>query len=340
MDLEKRVSEIYNNLDDYHIDKEPLRASKQIIRETLIITDNYEGIKKAEILYQWVFDNIKTEINNVYNKNEASKYKYKTAIQTFNNKIGMCVDNSFLFTTMARILKYKSGIVNILPDDEKENIRHICSFLEYENNIMLVDTTLENGFGIKHKLFRLYNNNSDIIDLYKNLMIPINLGADCDYLNDKFARILRRDRIEAISYLQPLENIRKDHITRVNVNRSNYSYNINQSRRSPALIVGLLTTLLFGGYYINKDYYDIKNKFNITIDRTNNFIEDIRYNTSNIINDLNFVSSNIINDLNDKVKSLLFTYDPFFNNNYKKEVIINKECKIYKNQYEIRQGSN
>ena len=264
--LEERVGEIYNNKSYYGIDFEPLYADRELIRRTLLLDLKYDNyyvgdLAKAKMLHDFVGKNISAELSEreCSNGRFPRRYYFKTARETFRLRKGMCVDVAILYTTMARILGYESNVVNVFEDDNGDEIGHFCSWIKYNSELILVDTTDYNGFGIKHKRFTPYDDDR-LIEYYKDIMLKANKRnlstaarnknriMEEDYSNSiTKSKSIKVDRsIESYEY-KPIKKSEYEHIIKSHNRRRNKGYYLLSS-------LAIISALSLGVYKYNTEY--------------------------------------------------------------------------------------
>lgn len=107
------------------------------------------------ILFEWMKFNI------AYNKNLFGKYK--TAIETFKKRKGSCIEQSFLYISMARLADLETYLVFVEKDNEDNDVKHAC--VSYKD--FLIDLSYKT-YGINHKLYRIISD-EEAIDHFKQI---------------------------------------------------------------------------------------------------------------------------------------------------------------------------
>ncbi|HII15239.1 MAG TPA: transglutaminase domain-containing protein [Nanoarchaeota archaeon] len=103
----------------------------------------YSGFHTARNIFEWMLANIS------YIDDE----KFRDSAEVFEEKIGNCAEQAFLYITIARCAGLKAGFADVSIDSHGKPVRHACSCVELERNL-LVDTAYET-FGINHIAYRL-----------------------------------------------------------------------------------------------------------------------------------------------------------------------------------------
>src|SRR3989344_4599579 len=171
MELEKFLGKIEDDKYFKGIDTKPFDATKDMVGLTYhlikdIKLDTCDSLNlarskfsRSQKIFNWVYTHIKPEFNpkclNDPTDLDRLKYYRKSASETFALRRGMCMDASFLYTTMAKIAGLESGIAIIYKNSSGREEDHVCSWVEWLDKIHLMDTSRANGFGISHKTFIL-----------------------------------------------------------------------------------------------------------------------------------------------------------------------------------------
>lgn len=199
MGLENRLNFIemvnrekfYNGLDKKPFDAIPSMISRtfDLIRDVPI--DRSTEFNRARAIYDWCRTNIKREFDSsnvkTFKDVERLEYFHKSASETFELKTGMCVDVSFLYSTMAKIAGVDAGIAAVYVDADGDDCDHMCSWINFLGNNYLVDVTRSGGFNVRHKKFRVFSENEarDFYNHYSKNYNARNWDALLGYSNHK-----------------------------------------------------------------------------------------------------------------------------------------------------------
>ena len=132
--------------------------SSNIQREVKKITKRLnDDVDKSKAIFDWIISNIK------YEKRKTSCYK--GALQTYIDKNGVCGESAALQVTMERLAgniafltEIEKGAIGTTSTGRIVNITelHACTaHVKPNGEILLIDTTIPEGFGIKYDLFKI-----------------------------------------------------------------------------------------------------------------------------------------------------------------------------------------
>ncbi|MBI2148355.1 transglutaminase domain-containing protein [Candidatus Woesearchaeota archaeon] len=130
----------------------PYDATREVLDTTWDIIKNCpeESTDKALRLYEWCLENLR------YDKTELAYYSYRSASQTFKDRMGVCVDFTFLYVVMARLAGIDARFVDVYEDNVGQKTPHVCAGIYLNSqNITLVDITYKK-FGINHPTYKIY----------------------------------------------------------------------------------------------------------------------------------------------------------------------------------------
>lgn len=137
--------------------KTPFTITNEMKRKARdIASKNYCEIDKAEAIFDWMCDNIEYD----YSVQEGN-YIYKTAHHVYYTKKGVCLDQSYLYTTLAREVGLKAGIASVMIDEKGESVCHACSSLNIEGDLYLVDIAYKK-FDIEHQSYERFTDKGTI----------------------------------------------------------------------------------------------------------------------------------------------------------------------------------
>lgn len=80
--------------------------------------------------------------------------RQRNSLDVFNEKKGNCIEQSFLFVTMARFLGFNSRVAFVSKDNEGDKVNHACSAVDYKDGYVLIDTTYHK-FDINHQQYNI-----------------------------------------------------------------------------------------------------------------------------------------------------------------------------------------
>ncbi|MDP2089486.1 MAG: transglutaminase domain-containing protein [Flavobacteriaceae bacterium] len=110
-------------------------------------------------LFSWILNNIK------YDDSHSREF-YRTAAETYNNKLGVCGELSVLLMAFYRSAGIDCNFVKVTKDYIGKEVSHACLSIKSNSEIQLIDLAYKN-FDIKHTEFTLLTE-VELINSYKN----------------------------------------------------------------------------------------------------------------------------------------------------------------------------
>lgn len=119
--------------------------------------DMNDGLEKSKAIFEWVISNISYD-----KKEEKSSNTYRGALQTYKDKKGVCGESAALQVTMERLAGNRAYLVEVPKGTkgmtntgrEANADHHACAaHLRPNGEVILIDTTIPDGFGIKYNDF-------------------------------------------------------------------------------------------------------------------------------------------------------------------------------------------
>lgn len=145
-------------------DKAPFTRTREM-EEVASSLRAYEGIETARNIFEWVDKNTSYEPSrNENNRRSSHEYTYRSAHEVFERRMGICLDQSFLYTVLARYAGVESGIVKVIKDYHGDKVRHSCSYVMVSGDFILVDITYHR-FDIGHKRYKIMSD-SEVVEEY------------------------------------------------------------------------------------------------------------------------------------------------------------------------------
>lgn len=140
--------------------KAPLTYTSRIKDKVDSLTFNCcDEPSKAEAIFDWMQANIQYED---YKKGIIAKifadYSYKSAHQVFDSRKGICLDQAYLYTVMARQAGLEAKMIEVTCNYKGEKIWHGCSSVWACGRRILVDTAYCK-FDIRHKECKVMEDN-------------------------------------------------------------------------------------------------------------------------------------------------------------------------------------
>jgi hypothetical protein len=138
----------------------PFAANQAIVGTVnMLVRPDMPEEQKFQTLFDWVVANIP------YDNKHADHSGYRTAIQTFRSKTGICGELAALLITMCRIAGIKADYVSVTKDDKGDDVIHACSGIFINGGFRLADPAYKNP----DVLHQIYEVKSDT-DILKNFI--------------------------------------------------------------------------------------------------------------------------------------------------------------------------
>lgn len=167
-----------------------INPMKNVLEE--IIDDETGKLKKAELIFNWMQENIAYAIS----KKQSRQYCYCSAHEVFLSKSGICFDQAILYTVLARHAGINSAIADIYINENNKKLNHACSCIEIKGDLYFVDTA-QDKFDIQHKGYNLWDDKK-VIEYYFKWNHSYRKEGEVDKKQEKFRVILPRNRIKQI----------------------------------------------------------------------------------------------------------------------------------------------
>jgi len=105
---------------------------------------------KSEALYDWFLATI------IYGdkKRKSHKAGYRTAMEVFADREGVCGEMAVLYVVMARSVGLAANYVSVFTDCKGEDVKHACAAIKLGQKQVLIDPAYAT-FGIKHKKYKV-----------------------------------------------------------------------------------------------------------------------------------------------------------------------------------------
>lgn len=114
----------------------------------------------AKNLFDWVLTNIKYDTTH-------SKEFYRTAAETYNNRLGVCGELSVLLITLYRSAGIQANFAEVTKDDTGKEVAHACVVISNsDRGNQLVDVAYK-SFDVKHTAYRVMSDN-ELMTNFKN----------------------------------------------------------------------------------------------------------------------------------------------------------------------------
>ena len=106
-----------------------------------------DEVKRAKAIFDWVEKNIEYDYSdNVY-------HSYRDSVEVEKDGVGVCGEQAYLYTVMARRAGLMSGYVSVDVDAFGKDVDHACSWVMADGKRILVDPAYKR-FGLKHQKYR------------------------------------------------------------------------------------------------------------------------------------------------------------------------------------------
>ncbi len=143
----------------------PFTFNSRLLQTARDVTKGLTGdLEKSKSIYDWIRSNI-TYDDEKFQRMKAKKHYtlYRSALQTFEDGKGVCGEQAFLQIIMERLMGGTASYVTIsgkefcrLFPSGDPSLSHACTaHIRPNGEIVLVDTTTDEGFDIKYKKYTL-----------------------------------------------------------------------------------------------------------------------------------------------------------------------------------------
>ncbi len=117
----------------------------EVVDEIIKTTDDDNRVKAV---FDWVTSNIEYDTNH-------TKHHYRTAADTFNNRIGVCGEQSVIIMSLLRAMGKTSAFVEVTVDCNSKEVSHACVCINRgTDRQQLIDATYKD-FDAKHIKWRI-----------------------------------------------------------------------------------------------------------------------------------------------------------------------------------------
>ena len=119
----------------------------EVKARTLVLGINND-LEKARVIFNWIRNNIN------YRESEGN---YRGALQTYQDRQGVCGESAALQVTMERLVGNTSFLTKV-----EDN--HACAaHFKPNGEVVLIDTTIDKGFDVKYKKFEILSDEHSFV---------------------------------------------------------------------------------------------------------------------------------------------------------------------------------
>ncbi len=112
----------------------PYSSNTEILRLVKMFKDNYPRQELPVRVFEWMVENID------YGQEYRGPVHYRTGLETFITREGVCGELSLLYITIMRLLGFKADYVHVSVDCYGRDVNHACAAVWLDSNYyMLVD---------------------------------------------------------------------------------------------------------------------------------------------------------------------------------------------------------
>lgn len=164
--------------------KPPLEVNYQMDKVAQALTSRFShNIDKAKSLFDWIVKTIR------YGTEERGPVGYRTSLETFWSREGVCGEMAILFIALASLAGVPSAYVPVRRDVHGKDVRHACASI-YDEGVkttVLIDLSYKR-FGIAHKDYSFIDHkqlNEKFVWFRRGGVISCN-GVDLESLSKVF----------------------------------------------------------------------------------------------------------------------------------------------------------
>ncbi len=238
----------------YHsLGRKPFDFTDDMVNTVYEITKSYDiGDRRKAVLIFWdLHERIKQELTKAQCKNRdfiwnESGNRTKSASETFEARKGMCDDVSFLYTTMAKIAGFNSGVAFVTYGSYED---HMCSWIRDNDGLVLVDVA-QRTYNAKHSRYLLLDDDETITFFNTHCMNYNNRDREAfEESSEYYSRMASGANVD-------LGGLSRSAIERHNAGNGNNRGTVNIG---PPLVFGM--TLLAGTLALAANFDKIKNYY-------------------------------------------------------------------------------
>lgn len=138
----------------------PFAADQNIINTVKeLCKPEMDEEQKFNVLFEWITVNIPYDIDH------DNLTGYRTAIDTFSAKTGICGELTALLVTMCRVAGIKADYVSVSKDDKGADVIHACAGISIKGSFRMADPSYKNS-DVLHQVYAIKSDE----DVLKNFI--------------------------------------------------------------------------------------------------------------------------------------------------------------------------
>ena len=133
--------------------RSPLEANHRLdATVALVVANASDPVDRSKAIFDWILAHIE------YGKTRRGPVGYRTSLETFTTREGVCGEMAILFVAMATLAGVPSAYVSVRRDPRGREVRHACASIldPRTERPILVDPAFL-AFGIDHEEHRFLN---------------------------------------------------------------------------------------------------------------------------------------------------------------------------------------
>ncbi len=135
----------------------PININNQMIEIVRTLECGHTSERDAAyLLFRWIVDTIAYDFGKkkMIDQSEGKPIPYRSAVQTFQEKKGVCGEMANLNVAMARIAKMKSNYVSVRQLEDGSRAVHACALIYLDGKTVLSDPAMKQ-FDIHHRQYEI-----------------------------------------------------------------------------------------------------------------------------------------------------------------------------------------
>ncbi len=155
--------------------RKPFDITPEMLKTTYALVNSYGlgDISRASTIHAWMKVNMELGYRSRSSSREPGNiwgmdYRYRSASETFRLREGSDSDFSILYATMAKIAGFRAGIAAVLVAQDGSKDQHMCSWIEYRHEPVLIDMT--HGFGVERGKYYKFSD-KEAVDIYNEFCL-------------------------------------------------------------------------------------------------------------------------------------------------------------------------
>lgn len=135
----------------------PINISTEMVKVAQTVARNRRSERDtAYLLFQWIVDTISydSEKKRLIDHSEGKPIPYRSAVQTFQERKGVCGEMANLNVALARIAKMKANYASVRQLEDGRPAVHACAAVYVSGKAVLSDPALKK-FDIRHRQYEI-----------------------------------------------------------------------------------------------------------------------------------------------------------------------------------------